>query len=319
MSSTPVDMTGQVVIVTGSGRGLGREYALQFAQRGANVVINDIGLDEDGRPRADSVVAEIEALGTQAISSGDNIMTSDGATALVESAIERWGRIDALVNNAGFLRPGFLPDLTDDMIESVIAVHLTSSFFTTRAAWSRMVERGYGRVVLTSSASSFGHSGNSQYAAAKGGLIGMARSLKEEARELSADFDFRINCVLPNAQSVIAVDNPLPGKGMEETREIMNQMKPRRTPRSVAPLVVYLASRECAVNGEAFSANVGRFARVLYGVTPGWLASSANEVTVEDIQDHLDEILNPEDATIPDTMREETVGVYERLVAADLL
>jgi NAD(P)-dependent dehydrogenase (short-subunit alcohol dehydrogenase family) len=314
MSSTQLDMTGQVVIVTGSGRGLGREYALDFGRRGARVVVNDVAVDDDGTPRAAGVVAEIEAAGGTAAISRHDIMSSAGSTELVESAIERWGRLDALVNNAGFLRPGFLPDLTDEKIEQVIAIHLLAPFHATRAAWPHMQTQGYGRVVLTSSASSFGHAGNSQYAAAKGALVGMARSLAGEA-----DFDFRINCVMPQAQSVIAVENPLPGKAMEETRELMNRLTPRRTPRSVAPLVVYLASRDCAVTGEAFSANSGRYARVAYGLTHGWIADAPNEVLAEDISQHIDEILDPSDIFIPQTMHDETVEVYDRLVEADLL
>jgi NAD(P)-dependent dehydrogenase (short-subunit alcohol dehydrogenase family) len=315
MSNTQLDMTGQVVIVTGSGRGLGREYALDFARRGAAVVINDVAKDEDGRPRGASVVAEIEGLGGAAIVSEDNIMTSQGARDLVASAIDRWGRVDAVVNNAGFLRPGFMNDLTDEKVEQVVTVHLLAAFHTTRAVWPHMQEQGYGRIVLTSSASSFGHAGNSQYAAAKGAMIGMARSLAQEAD----NFDFRINCIMPQAQSVISVENPLPGDAMVETRQVMDRLTPRRTTRSVAPMVVYLASRQCAVNGEAFTANSGRYARVVYGVTQGWIADAPNEVLAEDIHDHIDEILDTADIYIPQTMHDETVQVYDRLIAASLI
>jgi NAD(P)-dependent dehydrogenase (short-subunit alcohol dehydrogenase family) len=315
VDNTQSDMTGRVVVVTGSGRGLGRAYALEFALRGAAVVVNDVATDDHGQPRAASVVREIEDLGGAAIVSQHDIMSSSGSRDLVASAIDRWGRIDALVNNAGFLRPGFIGDLTDEDIEQVVSVHLLAAFHTTRAALPHMRAKGYGRVVLTSSASSFGHAGNSQYAAAKGALIGMARSLAQEVD----DFDFRINCVMPQAQSVIAIENPLPGAAMAGTRELMDHLRPRRTPRSVAPLVVYLASPQCAVNGEGFSANSGRYARVVYGVTQGWIAEAPNETVAEDIREHLDEILDPSEIFIPGTMHDETVQVYDRLVQAKLL
>ena len=318
MSGKQFDMSGQVVIVTGSGRGLGREYALDFARRGAKVVINDVAKDEDGNPRGASVVAEIEKAGGEAAVSDHDIMSSDGARGLVAVAIDRWGRVDAIVNNAGFLRPGFINDLTDDKVEQVVSVHLLAVMHTTRAVWPHMQKQGYGRIVLTSSASSFGHAGNTQYAAAKGAMIGLARSLAQEAAA-DENFDFRINSIMPQAQSVISVENPLPGEAMVETRQIMDRLTPRRTPRSVAPMVVYLASRECTVNGEAFTANSGRYARVVYGVTQGWIAQSPNEVNAEDIHDHIDEITDASDVYIPQTMHDETVQVYDRLVEAGLI
>ncbi|MCU1476331.1 MAG: short-chain dehydrogenase [Subtercola sp.] len=318
MSSTQFDMNGQVVIVTGSGRGLGREYALDFARRGAAVVINDVAKDESGDPRGASVVAEIEQLGGQAVVSDHDIMTSEGARGLVATAIDRWGRVDAIVNNAGFLRPGFINDLTDEKVEQVVTVHLLAAMHTTRAVWPHMQAQGYGRIVFTSSASSFGHAGNTQYAAAKGAMIGLARSLAEEA-QADENFDFRVNSIMPQAQSVIAVENPLPGSALAETRKIMDLLTPRRTPRSVAPMVVYLASRECSVNGEAFTANSGRYARVVYGVTQGWIAQAPNETVAEDISDHIDEITDASDIYIPQTMHDETAQVYDRLIAAGLI
>jgi NAD(P)-dependent dehydrogenase (short-subunit alcohol dehydrogenase family) len=315
MSNTQLDMTGQVIIVTGSGRGLGREYALDFARRGANVVINDVAKDDDGKPRAAGVVAEIEGLGGAAAISDHDIMTSQGARDLVAVAIDKWGRVDAIVNNAGFLRPGFVNDLTDEKVEQVVTVHLLAAFHMTRAVWPHMQAQGYGRIVLTSSASSFGHAGNSQYAASKGAMIGMARSLAQEA----SNFDFRINSIMPQAQSVIAVENPLPGSAMAETRIMMDRLTPRRTPRSVAPMVVYLASRECAVNGEAFTANSGRYARVVYGVTQGWIAEEPNDTLAEDIHLHINEIMDPSDIYIPQTMHDETMQVSDRLIDLGLI
>ncbi len=304
-----MDMNGQVVVVTGAGRGLGRAYALEVASRGAAVVVNDLGVNEDNTSRADAVVAEIDAQGGRAAASHDDISTADGGRGLIAVAVNTFGRVDAVINNAGFIRPSDIVDLTDQQLDEVIGVHLKAAFYTTRAAWPHMSKQEYGRIVFTSSSSSFGHSGNSHYSAAKGGLIGLARSLAEEGR----DFDLKANCVLPFAKGLITVENPLHGNTMPETRRLLDSMESRRDPRSVSPLVAYLASRDCAVNGEAFSALAGRYARVIYGLTTGWIAADADNVTAEDIEQHLPEITDTTNILIPPTMQDEIRETSERL------
>lgn len=304
-----MDMKGQVVAVTGAGRGLGRTYALEVARRGASVVVNDVGLTEDNMSRATLVVSKIEEAGGAAATSSDDISTADGGRGLIATAVERFGRIDAVINNAGFIRPANVDVLTDQQLDEIVGVHLKAAFYTTRAAWPHMSAQGYGRIVFTSSGSSFGHSGNSHYSAAKGGLIGLARSLAEEAQH----WDFRANCILPYAKGLITVENPLSGNTMPEIRRLLDGMESRRDPRSVAPLVVYLASRECSVNGEAFSALAGRYARVIYGLTTGWVAEDADNVAVEDIGAHIAEITDTTNIIVPPTMRDEIRETSERL------
>jgi len=312
MSSIRLD--GHATIVTGAGRGLGRSYALEFARRGALVVVNDVGKDEDGGLLAESVVAEIDALGGRAVSDTSDISTSSGANRLIDSAIEAFGRVDAVVNNAGFLRTGLMEELTDDDMEQVVAVHLLAAMYTSRAAWPHMQAQQFGRVIFTSSGSTFGHLGNGNYGAAKGGLIALARTLALEG----ADHNIRVNSVLPYAVSQIASGTAHVGEDPIGVRALLNSLSPRRAPATVAPLVAYLASRECRVTGEAFSALAGRYARVIYGLTAGWIAEDANATTAEDIAEHLDQILDLSDFIVPSAIRDEIADVADRLRARGL-
>lgn len=308
-------MDGHAAVVTGAGRGLGRAYALELAARGAAVVVNDVARDEDGNFRADAVVAEIEANGGRAVADHSDISTSAGAASLIAGAIDAFERVDAVINNAGFLRTGLIDELTDDDVEAVIAVHLLAAIYTTRAAWPHMKAQGHGRIVLTSSGSTFGHVGNGNYGAAKGGLITLARTLALEG----ADFDIKVNALLPYAVSQIATGTAHIGEDPAGVRTLLNSLTARRAPESVAPLAVYLASRECRVTGEAFSALAGRYARVIYGLTEGWIAEDAHATTVEDIAEHLDEILNPASFSLPAMIRDEIASVADRLRARGLI
>lgn len=308
------EMTGQVVIVTGAGRGLGREYALEFGRRGAAVVVNDIARESDGRSRAEAVVEEIESEGGTAIADESNVMTSAGGNQLVGTAIGHFGRLDALVNNAGFLRPNFIEDVQDAEIADLLGIHIVAPYNTIRAAWPHFRDKKYGRIVLTSSGSSFGHDGNNVYSAAKASNIGMARSLSLEG----AEHGITVNCIMPHAESLIAVENPLPGTdipaaAMAESRRLLNSLASRRTTRSVMPMVVYLASAACVVSGEAFSALAGRYARTVFGLTAGWVADDANAVTAEDIARHLDEIMDVDGFLVTKSMHHEVAHAAERL------
>ena len=305
---TTIRMDGQAAVVTGAGRGLGRAYALELAARGAAVVVNDLARDEDGRSRAATVVTEIEAAGGRAVADESDISTSAGAQALIATAVSSFGRIDAVVNNAGFLRTGTIDELSDDDMQAVIAVHLLAAMYTTRAAWPHMAAQRYGRIVFTSSGSTFGHVGNGNYGAAKGGLITLARTLALEGAELG----ITVNSVLPYAVSQIATGTAHVGEDPAGVRALLNSLTPRRAPETVAPLAVYLASPECRVSGEAFSALAGRYARVVYGLTEGWISDDP-QASVEDIAEHLDEILDPEGFAIPTMIRDEIADVADRL------
>ena len=176
---------GRVAVVTGAGRGIGRAYALLLARRGARVVINDLGgsmegVGADAEP-ASAVAAEIVDAGGVAIADSNDVASAGGAQALVDAAVERFGRLDILINNAGIIRWAGFPDADADNLATHLAVHVGGSFNTTRAAWPYMVEQGYGRVVMTTSAGMFGLPNNVSYAAAKGAVIGLTRSLTTRA------------------------------------------------------------------------------------------------------------------------------------------
>src|SRR5687768_5519579 len=187
---------GKVAIVTGAGGGLGRAHALELARRGALVVVNDLGGSVDGTGSSESaaqkVVDEIRAAGGEAIPNFDTVSTPEGGEAIVRAAVDAFGRVDILINNAGILRDKSFANLTADLVEPVLDVHLKGAFFVTRPAWVHMREQGYGRIVNTSSASGiFGNFGQANYGAAKMGLIGLARVLAQEG----AKYNIKVNAI----------------------------------------------------------------------------------------------------------------------------
>lgn len=273
---------GRVVLVTGAGRGIGRAYANLLAARGASVVVNDLGGSMDGRgsdagPAAE-VVAEVTASGGSALADSSDVSTPAGSSALVGAAVEHFGRIDALVANAGIMRWAEFPEVTEADMEAHLAVHLTGSFLTARAAWPLMVEAGSGRIVLTTSAGVFGLPANTAYAAAKGAVIGLCRSLATAG----ARSNIKVNCIAPAAATRM---------GAGPTADQMD-------PDLVAPMAAYLAHEDCPVTGEIYSAGARRFARIIVAETPGWV-SEEGPATVEDVAEHWDAINDDNDHHAP--------------------
>jgi NAD(P)-dependent dehydrogenase (short-subunit alcohol dehydrogenase family) len=286
-----VSFEGQSAIVTGAGRGLGRAYALELARRGAGVVVNDVAAEF-----ADAVVAEIAEAGGRAVASYDSVATREGGAALVQSAVDRFGGVDVLINNAGILRNNLFEDMTFEQIDSVLDVNLRGAFFVTQPAWTLMKAAGYGRVLMTSSAAGlFSRPGSVNYSASKAAVYGMAKALSFEG----ADFGIKINVLLPRATSTITASDPIPGMSSYYSPELRAALAPRRDPEATAALACYLVSRECAVTGEAFSSAFGRYARVFVGLTKGWLAEDANAIRIEDAIEHLDEIRDQDGYTVP--------------------
>ena len=278
---------GRVAVVTGAGRGIGRAYALLLAERGASVVVNDLGSSIEGAGTdagpASTVVAEIVAAGGIAIANTADVASPAGAQALVDAAVEQFGRLDIVINNAGIIRWAGFPEADADNLERHFAVHVAGSFNTTRAAWPRMVEQGYGRVVMTSSSGVFGLPTNLSYATAKAAIIGMTRSLATAG----AAHGIKINVIAPAAMTRMA------GPGAEDSAEGTPM-----APALVAPMVAFLAHENCPVNGEIYAAGAGRFARIFIASTEGYIHPNL-EPTVEDVATHWAEINEETDYSVP--------------------
>jgi NAD(P)-dependent dehydrogenase (short-subunit alcohol dehydrogenase family) len=286
---------GRVAVVTGAGRGIGRDYALLLAERGAQVVVNDLGgsmqgVGADALPAA-NVAAEIVAAGGAAIPDTSDVATTAGANTLIRAAVERFGRIDVLINNAGIIRWAGMPKVDADDLAKHHAVHVGGAFNTTRAAWPHMVEQGYGRVVLTSSSGMFGLLENLSYATAKAGVIGLTHSLMTEGKA----HGIKVNAIMPAAMTRMA------GRSADETEELDNadaSTSAAMAPGLVAPMVAFLAHEECPVSGEVFAAGGGRFARVFIAMTEGYVSASPAP-TVEDIEQNWDTIIDESGYCVP--------------------
>jgi NAD(P)-dependent dehydrogenase (short-subunit alcohol dehydrogenase family) len=288
-----VSFAGRAVIVTGAGGGIGREYALEIARRGGKVLVNDFGGDVAGRggaaTMAQSVVAEIEALGGTAVANHDSVATTEGAAAIVAQALDAFGRVDALINNAGIMRNTFLAETTDEDWDAVIATHLTGSFRMTRAVWPHMAAAGYGRIVFTaSSAGLFGSPMCGAYGAAKAGVAGLMNlaALEGAAAGIVA------NAIMPNANTRMAAQAGadwqarIPGLELSLPEGVGNAMDAGFN----MPLGVYLASEACTDTQGLYSQCLGRSARVVIGAVPGWQGHRQSPPDVDDIAAHWGEI-----------------------------
>jgi NAD(P)-dependent dehydrogenase (short-subunit alcohol dehydrogenase family) len=276
---------GRVAVVTGAGRGIGRAYALLLAGRGARVVVNDLGGSMQGLGAdagvASHVATEIAAAGGSAIADENDVAAPSGAQALIDAAVDNFGRIDILVNNAGIIQWAGLPDVDQENLERHLSVHVLGSFNTTRAAWPHMVEQGYGRIVMTTSSGIFGLPKNLSYATAKGGVIGLTRSIAT----MSEAHGIKVNLIAPAAMTRMAGPNADPDDATSPM-----------APGQVAPLVAFLAHEACPVNGEMYAAGAGRFARIFIASTPGYVAA---DPSIEDVAEHWDDINDDEGYVVP--------------------
>ena len=292
----------RVAIVTGAGNGLGRAHALLLASRGARVVVNDPGGAVDGRPlsggggdhaAADKVVAEIKAAGGQAVPNYDSVADPKSAANIVKTAVDSFGTIDIVVNNAGVLRDKTFHNMTVEDFDFVVKVHFLGTAYVTHAAWPIMRGKAYGRVVVTSSnAGIYGNFGQANYGGAKLAVVGFMNALRLEGQKYN---------VLVNALAPVA--------GTRMTESLMTpEMLARLDPAFVSPMVAYLCSEQCQRTGDIWSAGAGYFARIEYREAPG-LRIEGRAPTVEDVADNIDKIADLSTSKVFRTSSEEVAMV----------
>jgi len=270
---------GRVAIVTGAGGGLGRAHALLLASRGAKVVVNDLGGARDGTgagtAMADKVVEEIRAGGGEAVPDYHGVDTAEGGEAIVKTALDAYGKVDILINNAGILRDRAFHNLTEEDWDRVLAVHLKGAFNVTQPAFRVMRQNAYGRIVFTTSAAGlYGNFGQTNYSAAKMALVGIMNTLKIEGQK----YNIKANTIAPLAASRLTEDI-LPPPVLEKL-----------TPELVTPMVAYLCSEECQESGGVFTAGGGYFGRAAVVEGKGVFIEHDGQVTIEQVRDSLGKI-----------------------------
>lgn len=300
--TSQVSFEGRVAIVTGAGNGLGREHALLLAARGAHVVVNDLGGQVDGSGGssgpAEQVAAEIRSAGGSAVADTSSVATAEGGKHIVDSALEAFGRVDIVINNAGILRDATFGKLDPATWDQVIAVHLRGAMCVTSAAWNHMREQSYGRVVNTSSnAGIFGNFGQANYGAAKAGIVGLTRVLAQEGKK----YNILANVVAPIARTRM-------------TEQLLGRLAAKLDPALVSPVVGYLASDACRESGEIYSVGGGRVSRLFIAATEGIFDP---ELTVETIAQRIAEIRNEDGYTVPMSTVEETALFVAAIKAFD--
>jgi NAD(P)-dependent dehydrogenase (short-subunit alcohol dehydrogenase family) len=304
-----IDFDSQVAIVTGAGRGLGRLYALDLARRGASVVVNDLGGTMRGQGAdtsvADQVVEEINSAGGRAVASHESVDSPAGGQAIVDTAMDTFGRIDVVVSNAGIFNSIPFEEISPDDWRQMLRVHLDGGFYLSQPAYKVMAKQKYGRFVfISSSAGNFGQPMEAHYAAAKTGLVGLSNVIAIEG----AAHGILSNTVLPTGFSRMVTETVGDEKFLTESgfmRAIRAEL--------VVPLVVFLASADCDFTHRNYSACAGRYARAFMGLTDGWLADAESEPTAEDLQSHIDEVSATEKFIVPDSIVDEVLEVCDRL------
>lgn len=296
-----IDLSGQGAVVTGAGRGVGRAHAVMLAERGAGVVVNDIGGEIDGsgvdRSVAEEVAEEIREAGGRAVASTADVATPEGGADLVRQCIDEFTRIDMLVHNAGIVRAGSFAEQSLEQVRQVIDVHLMGAYHVGQPAYRDMASRSYGRIVFTTSGAIFGHPMVHAYAAAKFGLIGLARCIHQEAQ--LAGLDIKVNAMGPIAATRMARDTQ-----KERFGDLMD-------PANVAAVVTYLLSPQCDVSGETIHAGASHASRIFIGMARGW-AREKTGLQPEEVAQHIDEVMDSRDCVIPRSANEATDVVYER-------
>ncbi len=303
-----IDFAGQVVIVTGAGRGLGRLYAIDIARRGGSVVVNDLGSTMHGEGSdssvADQVVEEIERAGGKAVASYDSVATPESAAAIVRTAVDRFGRLDAVVSNAGIFHTVDFEALSPADWRRMINVHLDGSFYLSQAAFRVMKSQACGRFVfITSSAGLFGQPQAAHYAAAKAGIVGLSNVIAVEG----SAYGILANNVLPFGSSRMVTET-VGGEQIAAGFPFLRAIEPDL----VVPIVVFLASRACQFTHHSYSTGAGRYARVFIGLGSGWLAEAGSAPSADDIVAHLDQLSATEPFSVPGSIFDEIAEICTR-------
>jgi NAD(P)-dependent dehydrogenase (short-subunit alcohol dehydrogenase family) len=304
----------RVAVITGAGGGLGKQYALLLASRGARIVVNDTGgsVTGDGSNVEAAKVAaeEIRQRGGEAVADSHSVTSPEGGLAIIDTALRTWGRVDIVINNAGIVRDAPFQDMTPDRLEPLVDVHLKGAFYVTRPAWKVMREQRYGRILNTCSAAGIlGAEGMSNYGAAKTGLIGFTRVLAAEG----ADQNIKVNAIAPIAYTRMlahsvdgatgrqavdgaghqAVENDASARVLDD---LVDQYLQKLDPALVAPVVAFLTHQDCPVSGEIYTVGAGHVARFFIGRTKGFYSPA---LSIEDVRDHLQEIRDEAGYTVP--------------------
>ena len=305
---------GQVAVVTGAGGGLGKQYALLLAARGARIVVNDTGgsVAGDGSniEAAHAAAEEIRRQGGQAVADTHSVTSPEGGQAIVDSALRAWGRVDVVINNAGIVGDAPFEEMTADRLNPLIDVHLKGAFYATRPAWTVMREQRYGRILNTCSAAGIlGAERMSNYGAAKTGLIGFTRVLAAEG----AERNIKVNAIAPIAYTRMLAHS-VDGAGQQDDEEaravlddLVGQYLQKLDPALVAPVAAFLTHRECPVSGEIYTVGAGHVARFFIGRTKGFYRPG---LSVEDVRDHLHEIRDEAGYTVPGGPADEMTELF---------
>ena len=294
-----VSFENRVVIVTGAGNGLGKAYALELGKRGAKVVVNDLGGAVDGsgsgNSPADDVVNEIIENGGEAVANYDSVATEDGGESIVQTAVDSFGTVDAVINNAGILRDKSFANMTEKEFSLIIEVHLKGTYFVTQPAFKIMKENNYGRIVNVASPSGlFGNFGQTNYGAAKMGIVGLTNVLAIEG----AKYNIKVNVIAPTAYTRMT-EALLP----EDVGKLFSA-------ELVTPMVTYLASETCEPTHEIFGVAAGRFARIGIITHEGYVNTQA---TAEDIASNIEEIRTITDGSYPLSNEDELMLIQKAI------
>jgi NAD(P)-dependent dehydrogenase (short-subunit alcohol dehydrogenase family) len=304
----------QVAVITGAGGGLGRQYALLLAARGARVVVNDTGRSVTGggsnTEAAHAAAEEIRQKGGQAVADTHSVTSPDGGKAIIDAALRAWGRVDIVINNAGIVGDAPFEDMTAERLEPLLDVHVKGAFYVTRPAWTVMRERRYGRILNTCSAAGIlGAERMSNYGAAKSGLVGFTRVLAAEG----SVHDIKVNAIAPIAYTRMLA-HFVDGAGQPDDQAagavldgLVGQYLRRLDPALVAPVAAFLVHRDCPVSGEIYTVGAGHVARFFIGRTRGFYRPG---LTVEDVRDHLDEIRDEAGYTVPGGPADEMTELF---------